>query len=87
MRFSAYLIQCYPSIVLLISKAVRIIADRAGTEWALRMGLEVVVAVSVFLAAIVVDLIRQAFFKVTFDKHRGATFNRLFEFVTKKFIA
>lgn len=85
--FSAYLILCYPSITLLVSKAVRLIASMAGTDWLLRMGLEVIVAVSVFLIAVVVDLIRQVLFKVTFDKHRGAAFDRLFEFVAKRIAA
>lgn len=75
--FAAYLILCYPSMLLLVGKAVGVVAGATGNNWPLRLVCEIAVALLLLVAAIVVDSLRQGVFRMTVDRHRGALFDKL----------
>lgn len=85
--FAAYLIQCYPSGLLVVSKAVGVVADLTGELWVGRILLEALIALGVLAVAVVVDSLRQAVFSMTVDSRKGRYFDRIWEFVERKFVS
>lgn len=74
--FGVYLIHFYPPI--LASWTYYLSVERMfTTAHPILFGLLTIFAV--FVVCLLMDLIRQGFFKLTFDRHRGRLFDRLWK--------
>lgn len=74
--FAAYLIQCYPGSWFLLKKATTILFDRFGSHPGLFLLSQLGLAVAFFIAAVLVDTVRQIIFRLTIDKNKGHVFER-----------
>lgn len=82
--FAAYLIQTYPSVEQVLTKGVGIIAVWAGDMWGARIGLEMLVAVSILLVALLADSARQGLFSLTIDRKQGGWFDLLWNYLVER---
>lgn len=79
--FGIYLIHFYPPILALWTHYFSV-EKMFTTAHPVIYGLLVIL--TVFVVCLLLDLVRQGFFKLTFDRHRGRIFDRLWRMFAKK---